>query len=263
MTLRNGHTLVMGIVNVTPDSFSDGGRYFQPEKALDHARRLVAEGADVIDVGAESTRPTAEKLTPDEEIERLSPVLRELREVVSVPISIDTYHAKTAAYALEHGADMINDVWGGLADPDILRVAADAGCDYIYMHNRTEPALGNGVSYVLAETKQGIERCLEAGIKREHLWVDPGIGFGKTYEQNLQVLRDLRTYCSLGYPVLLGTSRKSFIGKTLDTTVDERLEGSLATVAAGVLKGVRAVRVHDVKATVRTCRMIEAIENVR
>jgi len=252
-------TLVMGIVNVTPDSFSDGGRYFRPEEALNHAETLAAEGADVIDIGAESTRPDSIQLTSEEEIRRLEPVLSELRQRVSLPISVDTYHAKTASFALEHGADIINDVWGGLADPDILSVVAKSGCEYIYMHNRKEPTDDDIMRVLLAETERGIAMCLEAGIPQRKLWIDPGIGFGKTFQQNLKILGRMEEYCELGYPVLLGTSRKSVVGKTLDVPVGERLEGSLATVAVGVMKGVQSVRVHDAKSTVRTCRMVEAI----
>ncbi|QQE81099.1 dihydropteroate synthase [Alicyclobacillus sp. SO9] len=262
MPALDGRTLVMGILNVTPDSFSDGGRFVDAERALRHAESMVTDGADIIDVGAESTRPTAQPLTADEEMARLEPILPALRSRVNVPISVDTYHSQTAEYALNHGADIINDVWGGLFDADILKVAAAYDCDYIYMHNRTEAVTAGAMETLVTETRAGIERCLKAGIAPGHLWIDPGIGFGKTYKQNLQILRRLGEYCSLGYPVLLGTSRKSVIGNTLQTVATDRLEGSLATVSAGVLKGVRAVRVHDVKETVRTCRMIEAIEHV-
>ncbi|MCL6517390.1 MAG: dihydropteroate synthase [Alicyclobacillus sp.] len=251
----------MGIVNVTPDSFSDGGRYIRPEDAIRHAYRLMEEGADVIDVGGESTRPGGQPISAEEEWRRLSPVLRELCQNASIPISVDTYRAETAARALELGVHIVNDVWGGLADPDILRVAADAGCVYVWMHNREEPALGHAYDVLVEETNRGVERCLAAGIGADRLWIDPGIGFGKTYEQNLQILRRLSEYCTLGWPVLLGTSRKSVIGRTLGTPPQDRLEGSLATVAWGVAAGVRMVRVHDVRETVRTCRMVEAIRD--
>jgi len=249
----------MGIVNVTPDSFSDGGRFLDPDKALEHAQRLVQEGADIIDIGAESTRPQARELDADEEIRRLHTVLRELRQVVSVPISIDTYHARTALYALEQGVDIVNDVWGGTRDKDILSVVAESGCSYIFMHNRLEPTEEPMMAALLRETLQGVEACLAAGMEKSQIWIDPGIGFGKTYEQNLTILAHLKEFCELGYPVLLGTSRKSVIGKTLNLPAADRLEGSLATVALGVPKGVKAIRVHDVEATFRTCRMVEAI----
>ncbi|WP_303802726.1 dihydropteroate synthase [Alicyclobacillus macrosporangiidus] len=256
-------TLVMGIVNVTPDSFSDGGRFYDPKDAIEHAYRLVEEGADVIDVGAESTRPGCTPVPEDEEWRRLEPVLRELCAHAPVPISVDTFKAATAARALELGADIINDVWGGLADPRMLQVVADAGCVYIWMHNRREPAPERAFDVLVEETRAGVARCLEAGIAEDKLWIDPGIGFAKTYDQNLQILRRLSEYCALGWPVLLGTSRKGVIGRTLGTSPADRLEGSLATVAWGVAAGVRMVRVHDVLATVRTCRMVEAIRDAR
>jgi dihydropteroate synthase len=252
----------MGIVNVTPDSFSDGGRYFDPDAAIRHAYTLIEEGADLIDIGAESTRPGHEPVDAAEEWRRLEPVLKELCRHCSVPISVDTYKAETAARALELGVHMINDVWGGLADDRMLAVVADAGCAYLWMHNRHEPAQERPFETLVAETEVGVERCLAAGIRPERLWIDPGIGFGKTYKDNLIILRRLAEYCErFPYPVLLGTSRKSVIGKTLDLPPDDRLEGSLATVALGVMAGVRAVRVHDVRATVRTCRMVEAIRD--
>jgi dihydropteroate synthase len=255
-------TLVMGIVNVTPDSFSDGGKYFSPEDAIRHAYRLIEEGADVIDVGAESTRPNHQPISHEEEWRRLEPVLKELCRNSPVPISVDTYKARTASKALETGVQIINDVWGGLADPDMLSVVADAGCQYIWMHNRHTPAESDPFGVLMSETEAGVTRCLVAGIARDKLWVDPGIGFGKTYAHNLTILRRLREYCNnLNFPVLLGTSRKSVIGNTLNLPPQERLEGSLATVVVGILAGVRCVRVHDVQATVRACRMTEAILN--
>ncbi|MBX5437024.1 MAG: dihydropteroate synthase [Alicyclobacillaceae bacterium] len=252
-------TLVMGIVNVTPDSFSDGGRFLLPEDALRHAWQLVEDGADIIDLGAESTRPGATPLPAEEEWRRLCPVLEVLGRECPVPVSVDTYKADIAERALALGARMINDVWGGLADPRMLSVVARAGCEYVWMHNRPEPAATDAFAVLVAETQAGINRCLEAGIQPDKLWIDPGIGFGKTYEQNLVVLKRLSEYTQLGYPVLLGTSRKSVIGRTLGVGVDGRLAGSLATVAWGVQAGVRAVRVHDVRDTVMTCRMVEAI----
>jgi dihydropteroate synthase len=255
-------TLVMGIVNVTPDSFSDGGCYFRPSDAIRHAYQLIEEGADIIDVGAESTRPGATVVSADEEWRRLEPVLVELTKHTSVVISVDTYKANVADRALSLGVHMINDVWGGLADPDMARVVRDSGCDYIWMHNRHTPAPHDAFGTLVRETKAGIERFLEAGVKKEKLWIDPGIGFGKTYEQNLSILKRLEEYCQFEFPVLLGTSRKSVIGNTLGLPPSERLEGSLATVAVGVWAGVRAVRVHDVKSTVRVCRMVEAIRDV-
>lgn len=251
----------MGIVNVTPDSFSDGGKYFSSADAIRQAYRLIEEGADVLDIGAESTRPNANEVPVDEEWKRLEPILRELCKNSPVPISVDTFKVTTADRALHLGVKIVNDVWGGLHDPQMLALVAEAKCDYIWMHNRQEPVTINVFDVLLHETRLGIERCLRAGILPDRLWLDPGVGFGKTGSQNLDVLRRMSEYCGLGYPVLLGTSRKSFIGNTLQLAVGERLEGSLATVALGVWAGVSAVRVHDVQATVRTCRMVEAITN--
>ncbi|MCL6594093.1 MAG: dihydropteroate synthase [Alicyclobacillus sp.] len=256
-------TLVMGIVNVTPDSFSDGGRYADPERAIAHAYRLVEEGADVLDIGAESTRPGAVPVTAAEEWRRLEPVLKELVAHAPVPLSVDTYKAEIAERALALGVHMINDVWGGLADPRMLTVVAEAGCPYIWMHNRQEPAQTAAFATLVQETQEGIARCLAAGIRADRLWIDPGIGFGKTFAQNLQVLKRLHEYCALGYPVLLGTSRKRFIGHILPDEPERRLEGTLATVALGVAAGVRMVRVHDVAPAVKTCRMVEAIYGVQ
>ncbi|MDQ0190134.1 dihydropteroate synthase [Alicyclobacillus cycloheptanicus] len=251
---------VMGIVNVTPDSFSDGGVYFHPSAAIRHGYRLMEEGADILDIGGESTRPGSTPVEPEEEWARLCPVLQELCGQAHFPVSVDTYHADTAAKAIEAGAAVINDIWGGQKEPDLLRVVAEAGCGYVWMHNREAPA-EDPFEALMRETEQGIERCLEAGVAPDKLWIDPGIGFGKTYEHNLTILKRLKTYCGFPYPVLLGVSRKRFIGLTLGVDVDERLEGSLAVAAAGVLAGVRALRVHDVRATVRLCRMIEAIQH--
>lgn len=253
-------TRVMGIVNVTPDSFSDGGVAYRVSDAVSRACQLVEDGADIIDVGGESTRPGAAPVSAEEEWKRLGPVLHELCQVLHFPVSVDTYRAKTAAQALELGAIVINDVWGGLADPEMLPLVAEAGCTYVWMHNRTEPA-ANAFPTLVEETKQGVERARAAGVRPDQLWIDPGIGFGKTIEDNLTVLQRLSEYCELPYPVLLGTSRKRVIGETLGVDVSDRLAGSLATVALGVWAGVRAVRVHDVKETVRTCRMVEAIRS--
>lgn len=253
-------TKVMGIVNVTPDSFSDGGKYFNAKSAIKHAYQLIEEGVDILDIGAESTKPGASSITAQEEWKRLRPVLNELCKNSPVPISIDTYKSETAARSLESGAHIINDIWGGLWDQDMLKVVADAGCIYIWTHNREEPVILEPYNHLVEETHRGIEKCLEAGIKTENLMIDPGIGFGKTYEHDLLILNRLKDYCQIGYPVLLGTSRKSLIGNTLHVPTYERIEGSLATAALGVWMGVEALRVHDVQATVRCCRMIEAIK---
>lgn len=252
-------TVIFGILNVTPDSFSDGGRFQEVHRALEHAKHLVSEGADVIDVGAESTRPGFTPLTVEEEWSRLKPILQALTDEIPVPISVDTYKAEIAYRALECGVHIINDIWGGMRDKDILRVVADAKCHYIWMHNRDMPVHHGAVQILIDETQFGIDQALSCGIQPDKLWIDPGVGFGKTYEQNLLVLQQLSEYCKLNIPVLLGTSRKSVIGNTLAVPPTERLAGSIATVALGVQAGVKAVRVHDVLATRQTCRMVEAI----
>lgn len=250
---------VMGIVNVTPDSFSDGGRYFRARDAIQHAYQLIEEGADVLDIGAESTRPGHVSVDAQEEWKRLKPVLEELCKHTSCMISVDTYKSRVAQRALEMGVQIVNDIWGGLADCEMYDLIARYGCIYIWMHNRKNPPEGSGITELFQETRDGIERCLSKGIRPEQLWIDPGVGFGKTYVQNLAALRHLKEYCRLGYPVLLGTSRKSVIGQTLGTDTLHRLEGSLATVGHGISSGVRMVRVHDVQETVRFSRMMEAI----
>ncbi|MFX4301065.1 dihydropteroate synthase [Alicyclobacillus tolerans] len=254
-------TKVMGILNVTPDSFSDGGIYFSPTDALNHAYRLVEEGADWLDVGAESTRPGHQSVTSEEEWRRLQPVLKDLALHCPIPISVDTYKPEIAARALECGVSGINDVWGALHHKEMLQVVSDANCIYFWMHNRDSRPLGNGLAELLQETRSGIERCLSAGIARERLVIDPGIGFAKDTHQNLSALRILPHYTKLGQSVLLGVSRKRFIGEILSADVSDRLEGNLALAAYAIMEGVEYLRVHDVKATVRVCRMLEAVQD--
>lgn len=251
---------MFGILNVTPDSFSDGGRYISPDDAIAHAIQMVKEGADWIDIGAESTRPGAEVISADEEWTRLAPVLTELVNTVQVPVSVDTYKVSVAEKALSVGSSAINDIWGGLSEPGMLDLVASAGCQYIWMNNRPSPS-ENPVQTLMDETNRGIEACLAAGIRPDCLWIDPGIGFGKTHEGNLAILKCLSDYTMLGFPVFLGTSRKRVVGNTLQVPADERVYGSLATVSLGVWAGCRAVRVHDVLPAVHTCRMVEAIRD--
>ncbi|EJY56900.1 dihydropteroate synthase [Alicyclobacillus hesperidum URH17-3-68] len=251
-------TRVMGILNVTPDSFSDGGRYVDPGAASERAFAMVDEGAELIDIGAESTRPGFKPVDPDTEWQRLKPVLTRLCRELSVPISVDTYHAQTARRAADMGVDIINDV-SAAADPDMARIVRETGSQYVYMHNRShiEPSLT--VDGFVAEVRYGIDRLLESGVQPGQLIVDPGVGFAKTQTQNLACISEIDKFRALGYPVLLGTSRKRVIGNVLDLPVGERLEGSLATAAYAVIQGVEIIRVHDVRATVRLCRMMEAI----
>lgn len=252
-------THVMGIVNATPDSFSDGGEYNTIEKATAHGIKLVEEGADVLDVGGESTRPGAAIVDAEEEIRRVIPIIQSLAAKTNVPISIDTYKARVAEAAVKAGATVINDVWGGIEDPDILTVAANADAHYVLTHNRTTTNYADFTTDVLADLERQIEAALKAGVKDGHLILDPGIGFAKSPQQNMDMLRQLHTLCSWPYPVLLGTSRKSFIGQVLDLPVDQRLEGTGATVCYGVMQGVTMVRVHDVQAMSRMTKMMDAL----
>ncbi len=252
-------TLIMGILNVTPDSFSDGGRYLNLEKAIDHAERMVNEGVDILDIGAESTRPGHEEVSQEEEWRRLEPLLKALLERVTVPVSIDTYKAKVAARALEAGAHIINDIWGLQKDPDMARVVGEYKAPVIVMHNQDGTKYHHLMGDMMNFLRQSIELAEEQGLSGDQIIVDPGIGFGKTTEQNLEVMARLAEFKTLGHPILLGTSRKSMIGKTLNLTVDERLEGTLATSVLGVVSGVDIIRVHDVQANCRAVQMAESI----
>lgn len=252
-------TLIMGILNVTPDSFSDGGQYNDIEAAVKRARQMVAEGADIIDVGGESTRPGAEYVPAEEELRRVLPVVEALVREINVPISVDTYKAEVAEKALEAGAHIINDVWGLQKDPRMAEVAARYGAPVVVMHNKTEAEYDDLMAEVIAFLKESIKIGVKAGIPREKIIIDPGIGFGKTLEHNLLLMKRLNELNSLGQPILLGTSRKSMIGKTLDLPVNERVEGTAATVTLGIAKGVDIVRVHDVKEMVRVAKMTDAM----
>jgi len=252
-------TLVMGILNATPDSFSDGGRYVRLDEAVEHGLRLIAEGADIIDVGGESTRPGAKAVTTEEELYRVLPIIRTLSAASDVPISIDTYKPEVARAALESGAAMLNDVWGGRRNRAMLELAAKWGVPICLMHSRQEAIYGDLMAELTADLKVSVALAHAAGVRSENIILDPGIGFGKTWEHNLQVMKNLADITSLGYPVLLGTSRKSFIGKVLDLPVGDRKEGTAATVAYGITRGVRLVRVHEVATMVRVARMTDAL----
>jgi dihydropteroate synthase len=258
--------LVQGVVNVTPDSFSDGGRYLDPAAAVAHGLALVAEGADLLDVGGESTRPGATDVAEAVELERVLPVVRELAASAGVPVSIDTRKAAVAAAALAAGAAMVNDVSAGRHDPDLLAVAAEAKVPLVLMHMRGTPAtMQDDPRYddVVAEVEAFLaERCQAAeaaGVDHDALVVDPGIGFGKRDRDNYALLANLARFTRLGHPVMTGTSRKGFIGRALDAPVDQRLEGTAATVVWAVERGARIVRVHDVAPMVRAVRMTEAL----
>lgn len=253
-------TLVMGILNATPDSFSDGGRFAEHAAALAQAARMVSEGADIVDVGGESTRPGHAPVSAEEEANRVVPLVAELAKTCPVPISIDTYKASTAAAALRAGATIVNDVWGLTRDADLARVAADFGAPVIVMHNReaADPSIDT-IADQLAFFRRSIDIALCAGVREEDVIVDPGIGFGKTFEQNLETMARLGELAVLGRPILLGTSRKSMIGRILDVPPAERLFGTLATNVAGILAGVAIVRVHDVREHVEAARVTDAI----
>jgi dihydropteroate synthase len=255
-----GQTLIMGILNVTPDSFSDGGRSVALHDALANARRMVDEGADIIDVGGESTRPGHTPVSPEEEMARVLPVLEALAAEIAVPVSIDTQKAKVAEAALSRGAAILNDIWGLLGDPDMAHVAAAHDAGVIIMHNRTvvDGAVGI-VADIIGFFEHSLERAAKAGIRPDRIVLDPGIGFGKTFEQNLAALAGLREIGRLGFPLLLGTSRKSLIGKVIATEPKDRLPGTIASNVLGIAAGCAIIRVHDVAAHVQAARVTEAI----
>ncbi|MGA8942319.1 MAG: dihydropteroate synthase [Thermoactinomyces sp.] len=252
-------TLVMGILNVTPDSFSDGGKYNQVEQAVEHAKKLVRDGADMIDIGGESTRPRAKYVSAEEELSRLIPVIEILHRELNVPISVDTYKAEVARKSILAGAHIINDIWGAMKDPEMARVAAELDVPIVLMHNRQDARYDSLMDDICEDLLAMVRNVKQAGVKDENIILDPGIGFAKNYEENLTVMRHLERITELGYPVLLGTSRKSMIGHTLGLPTDDRLEGTAATVALGIVKGCRIVRVHDVKEMSRVCRMMDAM----
>ena len=252
-------TYLMGILNVTPDSFSDGGRFNRLDAALRHAEEMVAEGANIIDIGGESTRPGHTPVSDQEEIDRIAPAVEAVKARLDVPVSIDTYKSAVAEAALQAGADLVNDIWGFRRDPEIAAVTARHGAACCLMHNRREAAYGDLLEDMLADLRLSVGLAREAGIPEDRIMVDPGIGFGKTYEMNLTVLHHLEVFRRLGLPVLLGTSRKSVIGLALDLPADERLEGTLVTTVLAVEKGCAFVRVHDVEANRRAIQMTEAI----
>ncbi|OYD06334.1 dihydropteroate synthase [Paludifilum halophilum] len=252
-------TLVMGILNVTPDSFSDGGKYDRIERAVVRGQKMVEEGADLIDVGGESTRPQATPVSLEDELERVLPVIEALAPVVDVPISVDTYKAEVARRAVQAGACLINDVWGLKKDPEMAAVAKEMDVPVVLMHNRKQAQYDHLIEDICSDLLESVTIARNAGIREEKIILDPGIGFAKSYEENLIVMHHLDRIVELGYPVLLGTSRKSIVGRTLDLPVDQRVEGTGATVTLGVAKGCRIVRVHDVKEMVRVTRMTDAM----
>lgn len=253
-------TYIMGILNVTPDSFSDGGSYTSVEKAVEQAKRMQEEGAHIIDVGGESTRPDHDPITVEEELNRVLPVIKRLREEIHLPISIDTYKAETAAKAIEAGADIINDIWGAKKDPDMAKVAAEYDVPIILMHNRDNMNYNDLINDMIADLKESISIVKEAGVKDEQIIIDPGIGFAKTIEHNYIVMNRLdEIKKKLNYPLLLATSRKRFITKVLDIPPQERDNATGATTCLGIVKGANIVRVHDVKRNVELAKMMDAM----
>lgn len=255
-------TFVMGILNVTPDSFSDGGDHNDTDAAVAHALEMIAQGVDIIDIGGESTRPGFEELSAEEELKRVMPVIKALiaHPGVNVPLSIDTYKAQVAEAALEAGVHMVNDVWGLQREPEIAKVAARYGAPVIAMHNQKGTHYDQDIILdMIAFFENSIAIAKEAGLPDTHIFLDPGIGFGKTSEQNIEVMGRLTELHCLGYAILLGTSRKSMIGKILDLPPKERVEGTVATNVIGVMQGMEIIRVHDVLEHVRAIKVADAI----
>ncbi len=254
------HTYIMGILNVTPDSFSDGGKWNNLDAALFHVEEMVSDGADIIDIGGESTRPGYGSILPDgDEIARVLPVIEAVKRRFDVPISIDTYKSGVAEAALKAGASLVNDIWGCKYDQRMAKVIAESGAACCLMHNRKEPVYENYLEEVKADLSESVAIVQKAGVAEDKIILDPGMGFGKTYEHNLILMNHLEILKDLGYPVLLGTSRKSMIGLTLDLPATDRMEGTLVTTVMGIMKGCGFVRVHDVKENARAIKMTEAI----
>lgn len=253
------HTYIMGILNVTPDSFSDGGKFQNLDAALKHAGEMVSDGADILDVGGESIRPGHSQITDQEEIERVVPVIERLKQEFDVPVSVDTYKSAVAEAALTAGADLVNDIWGLKYDEQMAALIARHQAACCLMHNRKEAIYQQFLPDFLNDMEECIRLAKAAGISDDKIILDPGVGFGKNYEMNLEIIRKIDCMHRLGYPVLLGTSRKSVIGLTLDLPADQREEGTLVTTVYGITKGCSFVRVHDVRANRRAIQMTEAI----
>lgn len=259
-------TLVMGILNVTPDSFSDGGVFYSPETAVKHAEMMETEGADIIDIGGESSRPGSGPIPDEAEASRVLPIIEKLAGRIKIPISIDTYKSSVARLALEAGASIVNDITALTGDPDMASLVADFGVPVILMHKKgtpkdmqVNPSYESLMFEIISFLADRIKTATDAGIAHDKIIIDPGIGFGKTIAHNLEIIRRLKELKSLGKPILVGTSRKSFIGKILDLPVSDRIEGTGATVAMAIANGADIIRVHDVKEMVRVARVTDAI----
>lgn len=265
--------IIMGILNVTPDSFSDGGQFITPDAAVKRAFEMVKQGADIIDIGGESSRPGALKISAEEELRRIIPVIKLFRVMdAKTPVSVDTYKSETARQALAAGADMVNDISGGVFDPVIMHAAAEAGAAFVIMHMKGTPekmqenpdySAAGAVSDIKLFFEDRVKAALSAGIRKESLVLDPGIGFGKTLRHNLEILESLKFFCGLGYPVMTGTSRKSMIGKILNAGPADRIFGTAATVALSIANGAKIIRVHDIKEMRDTAIMADAMVNFR
>lgn len=252
-------THIMGILNVTPDSFSDGGQYTSIEKAVKQAVEMESLGADIIDIGGESTRPNHQAISLEEELDRVIPMVKAVKESVNIPVSIDTYKAETAKKAIQAGAEIINDIWGAKRDPEIANVAAEYDVPIILMHNRTNMNYNSLIDDMKKDLEESINLAINAGIPKENIVLDPGIGFAKTSKHNMIVMNQLEEFLDLGYPLLLGTSRKTFIGDILDVPPLQRDYGTGATTCLGIVKGVKIVRVHHVKLTKDLATVMDAI----
>ena len=256
----DGHTYVCGILNVTPDSFSDGGSYRTLDDTLKRVETMLNEGMDLLDIGGESTRPGYTMISDEEEISRVVPVIEAVKARFDVPVSLDTYKSGVAKAGIQAGADLINDIWGLKYDSNMAKVIADANVACCLMHNRDNTDYINYLNDVHKDLEESINIALSAGISKDKIMIDPGVGFAKNYEQNLAIIKNMEILDDLGYPVLLGTSRKSVIGLTLDLPASDRIEGTIVTTVIGVQKNALFVRVHDIKENVRAIKMMEALK---
>ena len=260
-------THVMGVINVTPDSFSDGGQFLEKDRAVEQALQLAGDGADLIDIGGESTRPYSKGISADEEMNRVIPVIEALKKKLRIPISIDTLKAQVAREALRSGASMVNDISALRLDPEMASVVAQAGVPVILMHMKgttadmqVAPTYDDVASEIITFLRSAMDQAVRSGVRRDRIIVDPGIGFGKSFDHNLEILKELDRFQCLEAPILVGSSRKAFIGRILDKKVHERDTGTMATVAAAVMNGAHIVRVHNVKQAVETVKVIDAIK---
>lgn len=257
----DNHTYIMGILNVTPDSFSDGGKYNEMDQALFRVEQMIKEGMDILDIGGESTRPGYAMISVEEEIGRIVPIIDGIKSRFDIPISLDTYKSKVAQAGIQAGVDLINDIWGLKYEKQMAGVIAASGKACCLMHNRKEADYQNFMQDMVSDLTETIHLAAKAGIAEDRIILDPGVGFAKTYENNLEAINRLEELKRFGYPLLLGTSRKSVIGLTLDLPAQERVEGTLVTTVIAVMKGCAFVRVHDIKENVRAVKMAEAIRN--